>query len=77
MPSPASNVAIFGGKVVGSIIPRLVYALIGEVVYLFWVVVLLGPAWLNQLPLWLGMSLIALVPAAAATWRREEVLSLT
>ena len=40
--SPASNVAIFGGKVLGAIIPPLSYSLVAEVVYV------LGPAWVAQ-----------------------------
>jgi ABC-type transport system involved in multi-copper enzyme maturation permease subunit len=63
--SPASNVAIFGGKVIGSVIPPLMYALIGEVVYVVGIALLVGPAWVSQLPLWLGLSLVALVPGVA------------
>jgi ABC-type Na+ efflux pump permease subunit len=63
--SPASNVAIFGGKVLGAILPPLLYAVLAECVYATSIVVLLGPQRLQLLPLWLAISLIALIPAVA------------
>jgi ABC-type Na+ efflux pump permease subunit len=61
--SPASNVAIFGGKVLGAIIPPMLYAILAEAVYLLGIAVLLGPARLLLLPLWLSLTMAALVPA--------------
>jgi ABC-type Na+ efflux pump permease subunit len=61
--SPASNMAIFGGKVLGAIIPALIYAIIAEAVYLTAVAVLRGPSQLLLLPPWLSIAMIALVPA--------------
>jgi ABC-2 type transport system ATP-binding protein len=62
--SPASNLAIFGGKVLGSILPPIAYTLIAEVVYLSGVAVLLGADLLRQLPPGLSLAMLLLVPAA-------------
>jgi ABC-type Na+ efflux pump permease subunit len=61
--SPAGNLAIFGGKVLGAIVPSLVYAALAEAVYLAGVAVLVGVAALRQLPLSLGLAAVLLVPA--------------
>jgi ABC-2 type transport system permease protein len=63
--SPASNLAIFGGKVLGAIIPPLIYAILAEAVYLLGIAVLLGPARLLLLPPWLSITMVALVPAVS------------
>jgi len=63
--SPASNGAIFAGKVLGAIIPPLVYAVVADCVYLLSLVVLVGPAELLLLPLPLCLTMIALVPLVA------------
>jgi ABC-type Na+ efflux pump permease subunit len=60
--SPASNLAIFGGKVLGAILPALAYSTCAEVVYLAGLGVALGPAELLLLPLPLGLTMVALVP---------------
>ena len=60
--SPASNLSIFGGKVLGAILPPLLYAILAEVVYLLGIAVFLGPAQLLLLPVWLCVALVALVP---------------
>jgi ABC-2 type transport system ATP-binding protein len=62
--SPASNLAIFGGKVLGSILPPIVYTLIAEVVYLTGVAVLFGVDVLRQFPPGLTLAMLLLVPAA-------------
>jgi ABC-2 type transport system ATP-binding protein len=62
--SPASNLAIFGGKVLGSILPPVLYSLIAQLIYLGGVTVLLGPARLTQLPLSLTLAMLLLVPSA-------------
>jgi ABC-type Na+ efflux pump permease subunit len=63
--SPASNLAIFGGKVLGAIIPPLIYAMLAETVYVLGIAVLLGPSRLLLLPTWLSITMLALVPAVA------------
>ena len=64
--SPASNVAIFGGKVLGAIMPPLGYAAIGEIVYLFAIAVFLGPGRLQVIPAALGAAMLCLVPEVTA-----------
>jgi len=60
--SPASNVAIFGGKVLGAIIPPLTYSIVAEAVYVLGLAVFFGPAELGLLPLAPSLALVALVP---------------
>ncbi len=64
--SPASNVAIFGGKVLGAIMPPLGYAVVGEMVYLVGIAGLLGPARLNLISPPLAAALVCLVPEVIA-----------
>jgi ABC-type Na+ efflux pump permease subunit len=59
--SPASNLAIFAGKVVGSVIPPLAYSLVAQAVFVFGLAVMLGPGRLLQLPTWLGVAIVMLV----------------
>jgi ABC-type Na+ efflux pump permease subunit len=61
--SPASNLAIFAGKVLGAIIPPLMYAVLAEAVYLAGLMVLLGPAALRLLQPSLALATVVLVPA--------------
>ena len=61
--SPASNLAIFGGKVLGAILPSLLYAAMGEVVYLVSLAVVLGPDRLAALPPSLSVAMVILIPA--------------
>ena len=61
--SPASNLAIFGGKVLGAVIPPLVYALVAEVVYLLGMALVVGPGALGFLSPPLVAEVILLVPA--------------
>jgi ABC-2 type transport system permease protein len=61
--SPASNLAIFGGKVLGAILPPLAYAALAEAVYLAALAATLGPAALGLFPLWLAAGTLLLVPA--------------
>jgi ABC-type Na+ efflux pump permease subunit len=60
--SPASNIAIFGGKVLGAILPAQAYSTAAEVVYLIGLGAAFGPAELGQLPLALSLTMVALVP---------------
>lgn len=61
--SPASNLAIFAGKVLGAVIPPLMYAAAAEAVYAAGVAVLLGPTALGFLPVPLTAATVLLVPA--------------
>ncbi|MBV9603096.1 MAG: ATP-binding cassette domain-containing protein [Chloroflexi bacterium] len=60
--SPASNVAIFGGKVLGSILPPLAYSSIAVTIYLVGLRLVLGPAGLGMLPVGLSAAMLLLVP---------------
>src|SRR5207253_6551552 len=60
--SPASNLAIFGGKVLGAILPAQAYSTVAEIVYIVGVAVALGPAELSLLPVPLSLTMVALVP---------------
>lgn len=72
--SPASNMAIFAGKVLGAIIPPLVYAAVADCVYALSLAVIIGPAELGLLELPMSLTMIALVPAVA--WFAANVASL-
>jgi len=61
--SPASNGAIFGGKVLGAILPPLAYAALADATYLVGAVVLLGPASVGLLPPGATVATMLLVPA--------------
>jgi ABC-type Na+ efflux pump permease subunit len=63
--SPASNVAIFGGKVLGSIIPPTVFSIVAELVYLVALVVVVGPGALRLIAPPLVLPMVVLVPATA------------
>jgi ABC-type Na+ efflux pump permease subunit len=63
--TPASNLAIFGGKVLGSVIPALLFSLVAELAYLAGAAAMLGPAALLHIPTWLGLGMLALVPEVA------------
>ena len=63
--SPASNFAIFGGKILGSILPALGFALVAEVVYLSSLAIVHGADKVRLLPVGLALALLALVPAVA------------
>jgi len=72
--SPASNMAIFGGKVLGAIIPPLIYAVVAGCVYAVGLAMGNGPPQPLLLPLSLTLTLIALIPAVA--WFAASVASL-
>lgn len=63
--TPASNYAIFAGKVLGAVLPALLYAAIAEVTYLAEIWLLLGASTLRQLPLAFSLAMLALVPVEA------------
>ncbi|HEX8968477.1 MAG TPA: ATP-binding cassette domain-containing protein [Chloroflexota bacterium] len=62
--SPASNLAIFGGKVLGSIVPPLMYSAIAEAIYIAGIVAVLGAEHLRRLPPAVAAAMLLLVPAA-------------
>jgi ABC-type Na+ efflux pump permease subunit len=63
--SPASNLAIYGGKVLGAIIPGMLFSVVAEGVYLTGLVVTLGADKLRLLPPSLSLTMLALVPIVA------------
>jgi ABC-2 type transport system permease protein len=63
--SPASNLAIFGGKTLGAVVPALLFALTAELVYLTTVALVEGAAALRRLPPGRTLAMLALVPAVA------------
>ena len=63
--SPASNRAIFGGKVLGAMLPAILYALIAEASYLIEIAIVVGPDKLLLLPGAPSAAMLALVLAFA------------
>jgi ABC-type Na+ efflux pump permease subunit len=63
--SPASNGAIFGGKILGSILPTLLFSLVAECVYLGGLALVSGADKLRLLPPALSFTMVALIPAVA------------
>lgn len=63
--TPASNLAIFAGKVLGSVVPALIFSLVAELTYLAGAAAMLGPTALGHIPPWLGLGMLALVPVIA------------
>lgn len=63
--SPASNRAIFGGKILGAILPTLLFAIVAETTYVGSVALVIGPNVLHRLPLGLSLTMLALVPVIA------------
>ncbi|MFN8511387.1 MAG: ABC transporter permease [Thermomicrobiales bacterium] len=63
--SPASNFAIFGGKILGSVLPAFLFSIVAEIVYLTSLAIVVGPDKLRLLPPGLSLALLALIPAVA------------
>lgn len=63
--TPASNLAIFMGKVLGSVLPTLLYAAIAEIAFALEVIFTTGAATWTLVPASLVISMLALVPAIA------------
>lgn len=63
--TPASNQAIFAGKVLGAVLPALLYAGLAELSYLGEIGLLVGTSTFGLLPLVLSLTMVALVPADA------------
>lgn len=60
--TPTSNVALIAGKVLGAVIPALLYTLGGIAFYLLEIALLLGPATLLLMPLGLSLAVLAFIP---------------
>jgi len=63
--TPASNGAIFAGKVLGAVLPPLLYAVAAEAVYLGGVALSAGADKLRLLPPALSLAMVAFVPIVA------------
>ncbi|HZS92439.1 MAG TPA: ABC transporter permease [Chloroflexota bacterium] len=63
--TPASNRAIFGGKVLGAVLPSLLYAVVAVSTYLLEIALFVGTGKLHLLPLGLSLAMLALVPIYA------------
>ena len=61
--TPASNTAIFAGKVLGAILPALAYAAIGILVYFAEIALLYGPDKLALFPIGFSLLIVLLIPA--------------
>ena len=60
--SPASNTAIFGGKVLGAALPSLFFSVVAEFAYVSTLTVVVGPSRLRLIPAALAVAMLALVP---------------
>jgi ABC-type Na+ efflux pump permease subunit len=63
--TPASNVAIFAGKVLGAVMPACLYIAIAEVMYILYNLALIGQDNLRLMPISLTAAILLLVPATA------------
>ncbi|MGA7670125.1 MAG: ABC transporter permease [Nitrolancea sp.] len=63
--TPASNFAIFGGKVIGAILPSIIFSAIAELIYVLSIILLTGVHTLGLLSLWMALAMVALVPATS------------
>lgn len=63
--SPASNFAIFGGKILGSVLPAMGFVLLAEAVYFASLAVVVGVDTLRLVPVGLSLLLLSLVPPVA------------
>lgn len=63
--TPASNTAIFAGKVLGAVVPALMFAAISILTYLIEIVALSGLDKLELLPAGLTFMILVLIPAIA------------
>jgi len=63
--TPASNASIFAGKVLGAVLPALLCAVIGIVVYFVEIVLFFGPEKLVLLPVSIVVLILLVIPAIA------------
>jgi ABC-2 type transport system permease protein len=62
--SPASNTAIFAGKVLGAVGPALLFAVVAEISYLGGLALFISGG-IDSLPVGLSLAMLALVPGVA------------
>jgi ABC-2 type transport system permease protein len=63
--TPASNGEIFGGKVLGAVLPTFAYSLIAEALYVTLTALLAGAGALRYVPVALTITMVVLVPLVA------------
>ncbi|HEY7832756.1 MAG TPA: hypothetical protein VIG30_04220 [Ktedonobacterales bacterium] len=63
--TPASNLALFTGKILGSILPTLLYAAVAVIAFMLEVIFATGAATWTLVPATLILSMLALVPTIA------------
>ena len=63
--SPASNLAIFGGKILAAVLPALIFATVAEVTFVVNLLALIGTAGVRLLPGDLSLAMLAMVPGVA------------
>lgn len=63
--TPASNTAIFAGKVLGAVIPALINTTIGIIVYIAEIALFFGPNKLGWFPVGITTMVLLLIPAIA------------
>ncbi len=63
--SPASNLAIFGGKVIGAIAPSALFSIVAEATYITSIVVFAGTDTLRLLPPTVSIGMVAMVPGTS------------
>ncbi|MGZ3585345.1 MAG: ABC transporter permease [Ktedonobacterales bacterium] len=63
--TPASNVALFIGKVLGAVVPALLYSAVAVASFFVEVVLLVGPDKLQLVPSIHALAMLALVPSVA------------
>jgi ABC-2 type transport system permease protein len=61
--TPASNTALLAGKVLGAVIPALLYTVAGIIIYLAEIALLFGPATLALMPPGLSLAVVVFIPA--------------
>lgn len=63
--SPASNLSIFGGKVVSAVAPSIIFSVLAELCYLIYLTLFLGVDTLRLLPVGISLAMIVLVPVTS------------
>lgn len=61
--TPASNIALLAGKVLGAVIPAFLYTVAGIIIYLVEIDLLFGASTLALMPLGLSIAVVAFIPA--------------
>src|SRR5713226_5253989 len=60
--TPASNTAIFAGKILGAVLPALACSILGIILYLIEIPLFFGPDKLTLLPVGLALLTVLLIP---------------